>query len=306
MLMLRWSLLVGLIFPALTAQAELTAIKIMESSTPFSGSVLYTPNDGKPHPGIVYLHGSEGGSLPNTRLKAQFLAAHGYAVLAFCWYNCGKDTIRSPFDPLENIELRHTIKAMNWMKNSMAVGGKAMALIGVSRGGEQAVVLGTIEDATKLVDVIAVHTPSDTVVSGLNWSARDKRCWICATGDLACFNDSNEPRDWNWSEMKWNPACGNKPEFPSQTNSWMLDGTPLKLDSVIEIEKFKKPVFITVGDKDDIWDYKKSLRLAERLTQFKQPVEFHLFPGEHHKFSQPAENQRQDLLLKFLKQLDAP
>ncbi len=52
--------------------------KIKELPTPFAGSILYTPNDGKPHPGVVVLHGSEGGSLPYNRLEAQFLAAHGW------------------------------------------------------------------------------------------------------------------------------------------------------------------------------------------------------------------------------------
>lgn len=303
-----------LLFLALTACASVTPapsaptdIKVLKKTTPFPGSTLYTPNDGKAHRGIVILHGSEGGSLPYNQLEAQFLAAHGYSVMAFCWYNCRRSAITDPHLPLENIELRNAIKAISWLKNSPDVDGLDVALLGVSRGGEKALVLGAIEDAGRMLKAIAVHTPSDTVVSGFNWSAMDKRCWNCNSGDLACFHDTTDVSQWQWSEMKWNPACGGLPKFPNQMNSWLLDGTALQVGSNIEIEKFKKPVFITVGDQDELWDYKKSVRAADRLKNAGQPVELHVFPGEYHVFKPEAENKRRDLLVKFLKQnLGAP
>jgi dienelactone hydrolase len=272
----------------------------LKFNTPFPGSALYVPNDDLPHTGLVMLHGSEGGSLPYAELEAQFLAAHGYAVMSYCWYNCLQDPITSPFEPLENVELRKAIDAIEWLKKSKHVQGGKVGLLGWSRGGELAVVLGSVESAVKLVDAIAVHTPSDTVVSGFSWAGLDKRCYICRSLDLACFRSSDDPGHWDWPNMHWNMACGPRPKMPSDTQSWLLDGVPMKVGAPIEIEKFKKPVFITVGDKDELWDYRKSVRIKERLERFLQPVELHVFPGAGHNFLPSNENKRHQLLIDFL------
>lgn len=278
-------------------------VSVQQLNTPFVGSTLFIPNDGKPHSGIIMLHGSEGGSLPYARMEAQFLASNGYAVLAFCWYNCAKNPITSPIEPLENVEVRNIIRATEWLKNSTHVQGHKIAALGWSRGGELGVLLGSLQDSISLIDAIAVHTPSDTIVSGFGWAGMDKRCWVCTSFGLECFKSSEDPRQWDWANIKWNPSCGPFPKMPDQMQSWLLDGTPLKIGSVIEIEKLKKPVFITVGDKDEMWDYKKSIRIKERLDNSKLPVELHVFPGEFHNFSNAGENNRHQLLINFLERV---
>jgi dienelactone hydrolase len=284
----------------LSTVALASNLQIKEIATPFLGSTLYVPNDGKTHTGIIILHGSEGGSLPYFELEAQFLTAHGYATLAFCWYNCRKNPILSPINPLENVELRTTIDAIKWLKNRPEVAGMKVAVYGFSRGAEQAILLGSIDEAILLVDAIGAHSPSDTVVSGLVWGAEDKRCWICSQLDLACFNNSNNYEQWDWKNMRWNPSCGAYPKYPRQMNAWLLDGVPFKIGESIQIEKFKKPVFLTVGDKDEIWDHNKTIRIADRLNKFNLPVELHVFPGERHNFNHIDENQRHEMLLDFL------
>lgn len=283
------------------ANATSSAMTIKEITGPYPSSVLYVPNDGKPHPGVIVLHGSEGGSLPYAALEAQFLAAHGYSALVFCWYNCGKLPFPfiSPFDTLENVELNKTIDAIKWFKNSSYTSGKKLAIAGVSRGAEQAVILASLAEVASIVESIAVHTPSEIVESGMSWGYADKRCWVCTSLDLTCFNGSDAPAQWNWANVRWNMSCGASPKNPTTMNAWLLDSKPLTIGSAIEIEKFKKPVFITVGDQDDLWDYKKSVRLKERLVQAGQPVELHIFPGERHVFSHESESKRHELLLNF-------
>jgi dienelactone hydrolase len=293
----RYTVLFILILNIVCSVSWAAKSKIRQVETPFAGSLLYTPNDGKSHPGVIMLHGSEGGSLPYAQLEAQYLAAHGYSVLVFCWYNCNRSPITSPMLPLENVELRKTIQAIEWLRKSSHANGK-VALLGWSRGGEQALLLGSL--AASSVELIAVHTPSDTVVAGFSWGAIDKRCWLCTSFDLACFNNTDDPSKWDWKNTRWNLVCGNPPQYPSTMNAWLLDGTPLKLDSVIEVEKFQKPIFISVGDKDELWDYKKSIRVSERLKKFNREVELYVFPNERHVFSPVGENRRHELLLKFL------
>jgi len=283
---------------SLLARAEL---KVVEVATPFPSSKLYVPGDGKPHPGVIFLHGSEGGSLPYMNLEAQLLASHGYAALAFCWYNCGKDPLTMPLDRLENVELDSTVKALAWLKSSSYVAGKKTALAGWSRGGEQAILLASFPEAAALADAVAVHTPADTVVNGFTWAVYDKRCWICENLDLACFRGAEDPDRWDRAHMKWNPSCGTEPTDPERLVAWLSHGKPLEVGKPIEIEKFGKPVFLTGGDQDKLWDWHQSVRLKDRLVKAGKPVELHVFPGEHHVFQSANENERHRLVLEFLK-----
>lgn len=281
--------------------------KVIELETPFKGSTLFVPNDGKPHPGIVILHGSEGGSLPFYRLEAQLMAAHGYSVLAFCWYNCAQNPITDPMQSIENIDLNKTLEALAWLKASAHVSGKKTALYGFSRGAEQTLILGwrTAVDGKVKPDALAVHAPSDTVVAGLTWAALDTRCWLCSTFDLKCFNGTKDYTQWDFANVRWNPACGKMPADPSvnPTNAWLLDGQPVKMNARIEIEKYDKPIFITHGMKDELWEVARSERLKDTLEKAGRAAEVHLFAGEGHNFNKPAENQRHTLILKYFKKV---
>jgi dienelactone hydrolase len=293
------------LFVSFSVNAAKSELKIIEAATPFAGSSFYYPNDGKEHPGILVLHGSEGGSLPNYKLQAQLLAAHGYAVLAFCWYNCEKNTITGPFEPLENVELRRTYNAFGWLKQTTQVNGKKTGIWGVSRGAEQALIMAWIMSVDNLLlpDAVAVHAPSDVVVMGFNWSSLDKRCYVCSTFDLACFNKSDDPGNWDWNNLHWNPSCGDMPKNPKQqaVYAWRFDGLPLADETRIEIEKYYGPLMITHGDKDDIWSYERSVRIKETMERAGRPAEVHIFEGEGHDFKLPAENERRELVLKFFK-----
>ncbi|MGE4132484.1 MAG: alpha/beta hydrolase family protein [Bdellovibrionales bacterium] len=276
---------------------------VLMEATPFHGSKLYRPADPGPHPAVIVLHGSEGGSLPYYELEAQYLAANGFVALAFCWYNCGKSPITGRYSPLENVELEKTLDAIKWLKSHPSVNGQKVGVEGFSRGAEQALVLGGLNEAIAALDAIAAHAGSDTVVSGFTWAAQDKRCWICVNFDLACFRDTDQMKYWDWDRIKWNPSCGAYPKHPDHVviPSWLWRGTPMTLGSRIEIEKFGKPVFLSVGNRDEVWDYKKTIRVGETLGAHGKPYEIHVFSGEHHNFSPANENIRHERLVKFLK-----
>lgn len=278
-------------------------LKVLSAYTPFAGSVLYYPNDGKSHPGVIVLHGSEGGSLPFSRLIAQMLAAHGYAALAFCWYNCLKDPILEPFERLENVDLNKTYEAFLWLKQSKYVQNKKTAIYGVSRGAEQALILGwkTASENLVLPDSIAAHAPSDTVVGGFNWSTLDRRCWLCATFDFKCFRGSDNPQNWDWVNVRWNPACGRSPKNPLDMTAWLWKNNGLKHGTRIEIELFKNSIFITHGTEDELWEHERALRIKKTLEEAGLTPEVHLFKGEKHVFQLPAENRKNELLLNFFK-----
>lgn len=278
--------------------------KILELTTPFAGSKLFVPSDGKAHPGVLILHGSEGGSLPYYQLEAQFLAAHGYAALAYCWYNCGKNPLTSAIDPLENVSLDATYGALTWLKESEHVRGKKVAISGTSRGAEEALLLGWLTTRDKLIapDAIAVHAPSDVVVTGFTWAAMDKRCWVCDGFGLDCFQGSENPLAWDWAKTHWNKACGKAPKNPATEliPAWRWKGIPLLADARIEIESYRGPLFIAHGTKDELWGHDRTLRIRKTLEASGASPEVHLFEGEKHVFSSRSENQKKEWLLEFL------
>jgi dienelactone hydrolase len=279
-------------------------LKVIQIDTPMKGSKLFVPNDGKTHPGILLLHGSEGGSLPYYWTDAQMLAGHGYAVLAFCWYNCGKNPITDAYEDLENVDLNKTYDAFVWLKHSAHVNKAKTGIVGVSRGAEQSLVLGwkMAERGGETPSAIAVHAPSDVVVTGFNWSGMDRRCWICTSFDAACFNGTADTSKWDWQNIRWNVACGSAPKDPSKSRlaAWIWEGKPLATGTRIEIEKYSGPVFVTHGTEDEYWLHDRSIAIEKTLAKAGRKPEVHIFPGEKHVFTTKSENRRLELLVQFL------
>jgi hypothetical protein len=208
----------------------------------FPRSYVFSHSDGKSRPGIVLLHGSSGGSLTNMWVHALLLAGQGFNVMTFCWWDCERDDVRfGPQPILAHIELEKTVAALTWFKNSKYVGPKnKLGLFGISKGAEQALILGSFQDRIPVaLDAIVVHAPSDVTTQGVNTNWEDSRCWMCDMNAKRCASPKN-----------WNPGCGPLNygnEDPSDLPAWEWHGVPLRNNTRIEIEKFAKPVLITCG-----------------------------------------------------------
>ena len=106
-----------------------------EDGALFTGS-LFSPETQKKLPGVILMPGSDGG-VPED--LAQFIASHGYLVLALGIF--GLESL-PPF--LENIHLEYFQKVMEWFGNISGLKKNSLILFGYSRGGELALLLGTI------------------------------------------------------------------------------------------------------------------------------------------------------------------
>src|SRR6185503_17960219 len=98
-------------------QQALKATGVQSKPTPFPGSHLYTPGDGKPHPAIILLHGSEGGDAGFSDLQAIALAKQGFTVLAFDYF--GKSA-GLPHE-LANVEINRAVDAAKWLAKTSDV-----------------------------------------------------------------------------------------------------------------------------------------------------------------------------------------
>ncbi len=274
--------------------------EVITKKTPYLGSVLFKPNDNKSYPGIMLLHGSEGGSIPYVHLNAQALANDGFSVLVFCWYNCAKNPITQAIEPLENIKLEKTFAAFNWLKSSPYVADKKTGIYGFSRGAEQALLLAQFA-ATESIDIaaIAVHAPSDKIVAGFAWTWYDSRCWVCKIDNAKkCGNRSN------YAIFKWNIACGKQPpanNIIAKTKAWSYKKDNLAIGKDIKVELYKKPLFISHGVEDKLWSYKRSKAILNRKKQYNQKVQAHFFDNAGHVFKYKDAQKRDKLVSTFFK-----
>jgi dienelactone hydrolase len=95
---------------------------------------LFHPAGGGPHPGIILLGGAEGGL---HELDAALLAGYGFAVLALAYFG-------APGVPPElvNIPLEYFASAIAYLRGLEQVDGERLGIVGGSRGGEAALLVG--------------------------------------------------------------------------------------------------------------------------------------------------------------------
>ncbi|SMN02323.1 putative thioesterase [uncultured Candidatus Thioglobus sp.] len=274
---------------------------VITYKTPFKGSVLLKPNDDKSYPGVMLLHGSEGGSIPYTRTIAQALANEGFSVLSFCWFDCANNIFLNPIAPLIDVPLEKSFKAFNWLKSSKFVDGKKSGIYGFSRGAEQALILASLSELEKTnISAIAVHAPSDTIVGGFSWAWFDKRCWVCKQEDDKACADREKTE-----LFKWNTACGtNQPPDESgykSVKAWTYGKKALNIGDMINIESYQKPLYISHGSKDHLWSFERSKRIVKKLKKHKQPVQAHFVEGAGHVFRFKDAVKEHQLVTDFFK-----
>lgn len=274
-------------------------LPVLQEKTPYTSSYVFYPNDGKSHPGIVLLHGSEGGSQRNMWVHALLLAESGFTVMTFCWWDCSRDVRSEPFGTMmADIEVKNTVDAIDWFRQSEHTQkGKEVGLYGISKGAELAMVIASLSDQLPFkIGALAVHSPNDVIEKGANINWLDSRCWVCKEGVKEC----------SYQGAFWNRACGKidggfTPADRDSLPMWRWKGTRLKLNSRIEIEKYSGPFLITAGEHDSDWasDKNRVNRIDSAVRKAGRKAQVHLFPGEGHSFSLEAEQKRKALVDKF-------
>jgi dienelactone hydrolase len=223
--------------------------------------IFFVPVGKGPHPGIIVLSGSEGGL---NEADAAFLASKGCAALALAYFNY-EDLPKT----LENIPLEYFEAGINWLESRKEVRSNEIAVMGGSRGGELALLVGSTFRQIKAVVAIAP--------SGVRWGSID------------------DPRQAAWTyQGRPLPFMGTQDWTPDQQKQAgkILQTTPLSLTPLfqmqlenraavekasIPVEKINGPILLISGNDDQLWP---STILAdmvmERLKQAK-----HRFPDRH-------------------------
>jgi dienelactone hydrolase len=209
--------------------------------------VLFVPAGSGPFPGVLVLGGSEGG-VP--RRRASWLASRGFAAFALAYFR-----YENLPQQLEAIPLEYFGQALVWMRKRPEIQPNKLAVMGVSRGGELALQLGSMYPAIK------------TVVAYVPANARHR---ACCGGNMA-------PWAWTWQ--------GSPLAYAERK-----EGSTEDLLAMIMVEHTSGPILLIAGEQDHVWD---SAPMAESIVSrlkrahFAYAVENLTYPHAGHIAGRP-------------------
>jgi acetyl esterase/lipase len=230
---------------------------------------IYVPRDQNIRGGILVLHGSEGGGFGIHDNTAMLLACHGFTALAYDW--CGSH--ERPIDGLPSkvvdIPIEGPVKALRWLQRHEGVRNKPVAIHGVSRGAELAMIIATLPRDRMVPRLAAVSSVSgtDRIVQGFSWKGNRKSRKKAS---------HKKARAWLWK------------------GEYLVPGTP------IPVERCDASILLIHGLKDKLWKAKRSKRLERRFKAAGKHVETFYMADEGHMLTMMAENQVMARLIAFL------
>lgn len=232
------------------------------SSTEIRGDItgaFLAPYQGGRVPGVIVLGGSEGG-VPRDR--AALIASHGYAALALAYF--AADALPAE---LERVPLETVDRAVEWLRKQPVVDPNRIAIVGVSKGAELALLAASRNSRIRAVVAIA---PGSVVFQNLGSSRRSTSSWTSGGTDVpfAPFVKSE---------------VFDKTRRLADLYNASLDAAPPQ--AKIPVERIAGPILLLSGKDDALWpSTKMANEIVNRLTQhhFRYPVKNQSFDDVGH------------------------
>lgn len=246
--------------------------------------VYAAPTDGKVHPVVLLLHGSEGGSRDGARELAVRYAAQGYAAFAVIYFAYDLAGISGVSHQHVNTPIEWLDTARHWVADQPEADASRIGVYGHSKGAEFAAVAAV---RYPWIDAVVACVPTDVVWEGYGFDDERNRP----------ENRSAAPEfvsSWSWRGaplpyIKLRPFDWRQPqEYFNNTERYELSrkDDPKRAESAaIPIEQSEAKFLLLGGEKDEVWaSGAMALALARRfngLPAERQPL-VHVFQGAGH------------------------
>jgi dienelactone hydrolase len=212
-------------------------------------------------PGIIVVSGSGGGLL---EARAALLASRGYAVLALAYFNyekLPKNLVRIP--------LEYFGTALGWMQSQESVQSEQLAVMGGSRGGELALLLGATYSQIKAVVAIV---PSHVGWGEFSTDPKDRAqpAWTYQGKPVPFMSASADPDLVKLAYIA--DSTVHTPGFALH-----LANAADVHQAAIPVERIQGPVLLVSGKMDKLWPSAYMAdQVMKRLAEYKHP-----YPDKH-------------------------
>ena len=227
---------------------------------------LYVPPGTERHPAVVVVSGSTGGVTPASGTPGG-LASRGYVVLALGYFAAEGLPQR-----LAEIPLEYFGTALRWLAEQPSVNPARIGVLGESRGGELALLLGATYPT---LHAVVAYAPSHVVWPGsLNDSTRTPAWTLAGRAVPGMYGRETPEAVARHAGCPGGPACA----APSTLHRFLalLDDSAAAASAAIPVERTNGAVLLVSGRDDGIWP---STLMAERVVArlrrsgFQHPVE---------------------------------
>lgn len=243
--------------------------------------VVFTPPGDGPHPVVLALNGSGGGT-PEQR--AALLAAHGYIGFALAYF-------KAPGlpDHISRTPLEYFGSALEWVANNLQPKDDFIAVMGVSRGGELSLLLGAtypdrVSAVVGYVPSIVVH---GTLRAGAPGEPRDTTTWTWRGKPLRNVWQDNPLADWTAFDHPPRPGAPIRQE-PAFTR--VQQHAPSVAAARIPVERIAGSVLLVSGSDDGFWPseaYSDQVVADLKAAGHARPVEHLANPDAGHAIEFP-------------------
>lgn len=202
---------------------------------------LFLPRGAGPHPAVVVLNGSGGGI---NEPRAALYASHGYAALALGYFKAPGLS-----DYISNTRLEYFEEALQRLHATLHPRNGFIALSGQSRGGELALLLGSL--LPQLVSAVIAYVPAAVVHCAQNACdpaiGREGPAWLWRGQPLVDVWRGNRTATWEpWDH-------GPEPRRHTAAILTALQDEEAVARARIPVEQIAGPVLAISGTDDGSW-----------------------------------------------------
>jgi len=239
--------------------------RIPVSENGITGTYFKPAQDG-PRPAVMVMHGTVNRIMEDA---GTLLAARGFAVLALHYFGGEGQPAEYIGIPVECFE-----KAIAWMQARPEVGEGGVSLLGVSRGGEGALLVASLLEA---VNAVVAISGGGVVFEGLHADPRQGKPESPFTwkGQGVPFLARRDTPGFIaraiWSGIRRKPLSTLSTYVKALQDQAALD------KASIAVEKIRGPVLMVSGRQDQVWPSSRLSRAVVRRLE----AHGHPWPFEH-------------------------